>query len=193
MKIDHALGTVKSNGIQKVLALRGDPPHGQDKFVKVQGGFACALDLVQHIRRKYGDYFGNTVAASIYFALPKIKKIIVSIRIISPHKWEFNPAIEITGFRSLHCGAVVRLLGGPPPGWNDSGSRRRRSRSLLLGRQFAGTSSPQRIRRRRRQLASSIRDPKKGTYLRFTSVNIKTGFKFARVNSRVSRFAFVGS
>ncbi|GKV48962.1 hypothetical protein SLEP1_g55736 [Rubroshorea leprosula] len=25
MKIDHALGTVKSNGIQKVLALRGDP------------------------------------------------------------------------------------------------------------------------------------------------------------------------
>ncbi|GKV44633.1 hypothetical protein SLEP1_g51795 [Rubroshorea leprosula] len=25
MKIDHTLGTVKSNGIQKVLALRGDP------------------------------------------------------------------------------------------------------------------------------------------------------------------------
>ncbi|GKV50796.1 hypothetical protein SLEP1_g57490 [Rubroshorea leprosula] len=25
MKIDHPLGTVKSNGIQKVLALRGDP------------------------------------------------------------------------------------------------------------------------------------------------------------------------
>ncbi|GKV35709.1 hypothetical protein SLEP1_g43939 [Rubroshorea leprosula] len=64
MKIDHALGTVKSNGIQKVLALRGDPPHGQDKFVKVQGGFACALDLVQHIRRKYGDYFVCTAAPS---------------------------------------------------------------------------------------------------------------------------------
>ncbi|GLT66065.1 hypothetical protein SLA2020_384580 [Shorea laevis] len=61
-KIDHALGTIKSNGIQNVLALRGDPPHGQDKFVQVQGGFACALDLVQHIRRKYGDYFGITVA-----------------------------------------------------------------------------------------------------------------------------------
>ncbi|GLT92836.1 hypothetical protein SLE2022_106510 [Rubroshorea leprosula] len=61
-KIDHALATIKSNGIQNVLALRGDPPHGQDKFVQVQGGFACALDLVQHIRRKYGDYFGITVA-----------------------------------------------------------------------------------------------------------------------------------
>ncbi|GKV06201.1 hypothetical protein SLEP1_g18115 [Rubroshorea leprosula] len=61
-KIDHALATIKSNGIQNVLALRGDPPHGQDKFVQVQGGFACALDLVQHIRREYGDYFGITVA-----------------------------------------------------------------------------------------------------------------------------------
>ncbi|OMO59020.1 Methylenetetrahydrofolate reductase [Corchorus olitorius] len=27
-KIDHALETIKSNGIQNVLALRGDPPHG---------------------------------------------------------------------------------------------------------------------------------------------------------------------
>ncbi|KAL3619855.1 hypothetical protein CASFOL_034767 [Castilleja foliolosa] len=61
-KIDHALTTIKSNGIQNVLALRGDPPHGQDKFVQVEGGFACALDLVKHIRSKYGDYFGITVA-----------------------------------------------------------------------------------------------------------------------------------
>ncbi|KAI6698967.1 hypothetical protein NL676_019086 [Syzygium grande] len=38
------------------------PPHGQDKFVQVQGGFACALDLVKHIRAKYGEYFGITVA-----------------------------------------------------------------------------------------------------------------------------------
>ncbi|CAN4114921.1 unnamed protein product [Withania somnifera] len=61
-KIDHALDTIKSNGIQNVLALRGDPPHGQDKFVQVEGGFACALDLVKHMRAKYGDYFGITVA-----------------------------------------------------------------------------------------------------------------------------------
>ncbi|KAK6116826.1 hypothetical protein DH2020_049456 [Rehmannia glutinosa] len=61
-KIDHALSTIKSNGIQNVLALRGDPPHGQDKFVQVEGGFACALDLVKHIRSEYGDYFGITVA-----------------------------------------------------------------------------------------------------------------------------------
>jgi methylenetetrahydrofolate reductase (NADPH) len=52
-KIDHALETIKSNGIQNVLALRGDPPHGQDKFVQVEGGFACALDLVRsHLRQQ---------------------------------------------------------------------------------------------------------------------------------------------
>ncbi|XP_015058397.1 methylenetetrahydrofolate reductase 2-like [Solanum pennellii] len=61
-KIDHALDTIKANGIQNVLALRGDPPHGQDKFVQVEGGFACALDLVKHMRAKYGDYFGITIA-----------------------------------------------------------------------------------------------------------------------------------
>ncbi|KAM4105546.1 hypothetical protein ACB094_04G000600 [Castanea mollissima] len=61
-KIDHALQTIKVNGLQNVLALRGDPPKGQDKFVQIQGGFACALDLVKHIRAQYGDYFGITVA-----------------------------------------------------------------------------------------------------------------------------------
>ncbi|KAK9672132.1 hypothetical protein RND81_12G079000 [Saponaria officinalis] len=61
-KIDHALDVIKSNGLQNVLALRGDPPHGQDKFVQVDGGFGCALDLVNHMRKKYGDYFGITVA-----------------------------------------------------------------------------------------------------------------------------------
>lgn len=61
-KIHHALDTIKANGIQNVLALRGDPPHGQDKFVQVEGGFSCALDLVKNIRDKYGDYFGITVA-----------------------------------------------------------------------------------------------------------------------------------
>ncbi|KAM0015911.1 putative methylenetetrahydrofolate reductase (NAD(P)H) [Helianthus debilis subsp. tardiflorus] len=61
-KIDHALESIKKDGIQNVLALRGDPPRGQDKFVQIQGGFACALDLVEHIRRSYGDYFGIAVA-----------------------------------------------------------------------------------------------------------------------------------
>lgn len=37
-------------GIRNILALRGDPPKGQDHFEQVEGGFACALDLVKYIR-----------------------------------------------------------------------------------------------------------------------------------------------
>ncbi|KAL0392395.1 UNVERIFIED_CONTAM: putative methylenetetrahydrofolate reductase [Sesamum radiatum] len=92
-KIDHALETIKSNGIQNVLALRGDPLTARTSLsrsrvvspapltlsnicvpnmettlalllpaIQVEGGFACALDLVKHMRSKYGDYFGITVA-----------------------------------------------------------------------------------------------------------------------------------
>lgn len=53
---------MKSYGIQNILALRGDPPKGQETFTVVEGGFSCALDLVKYIKAKYGDYFGITVA-----------------------------------------------------------------------------------------------------------------------------------
>ncbi len=53
---------VKELGIQNLLALRGDPPKGQDNFTAVEGGFACALDLVKYIRSKHGDYFGIAVS-----------------------------------------------------------------------------------------------------------------------------------
>mmetsp|Transcript_3439 Transcript_3439/g.9965 ORF Transcript_3439/g.9965 Transcript_3439/m.9965 type:complete len:600 (-) Transcript_3439:1135-2934(-) len=60
--LDEALAKVKQQGIQNILALRGDPPKGQDKFEAVEGGFSCALDLVKYIREKHGDYFGIAVA-----------------------------------------------------------------------------------------------------------------------------------
>ena len=61
-KIDVALSTVKESGLQNILALRGDPPKGEDNFTAAIGGFGSALDLVKHIRKEYGDYFGITVA-----------------------------------------------------------------------------------------------------------------------------------
>jgi hypothetical protein len=56
------LPQVKAEGIQNILALRGDPPKGSTTFEAVAGGFSCALDLVKYIRAEYGDYFGLTVA-----------------------------------------------------------------------------------------------------------------------------------
>ncbi|GBF91075.1 5,10-methylenetetrahydrofolate reductase [Raphidocelis subcapitata] len=61
-KLNQALDEVRAAGIQNILALRGDPPKGQEHFETVEGGFSCALDLVRHIRATHGDHFGIGVA-----------------------------------------------------------------------------------------------------------------------------------
>jgi methylenetetrahydrofolate reductase (NADPH) len=62
-KIDVALKAAKDAGIQNILALRGDPPRGQEQWTKVETGFSYASDLVKYIRELYGDYFCIGVAA----------------------------------------------------------------------------------------------------------------------------------
>jgi methylenetetrahydrofolate reductase (NADPH) len=61
-QLDGALARCKEAGVTNILALRGDPPKGQENFTAVEGGFACALDLVKHIRAQHGDFFGIAVA-----------------------------------------------------------------------------------------------------------------------------------
>ncbi|CAG8452615.1 6780_t:CDS:10 [Paraglomus occultum] len=60
--IKEALNDAKDNGIQNILALRGDPPRGQEYWSSCDSGFNYALDLVKFIRREYGDYFCIGVA-----------------------------------------------------------------------------------------------------------------------------------
>lgn len=57
-----ALEKAKAGGIRNILALRGDPPHGQDEWEQTEGGFQYATDLVKYIKEEYGDYFGIGVA-----------------------------------------------------------------------------------------------------------------------------------
>jgi hypothetical protein len=35
-----------------------DPPHGQEKWVATEGGFANAVDLVKYIRQEHGRLYG---------------------------------------------------------------------------------------------------------------------------------------
>ena len=61
-ELDSVLQRLDEVGIENVIALRGDPPRGEDHFVATEGGFSHASDLVTHISANYG--FG--IAAACY-------------------------------------------------------------------------------------------------------------------------------
>ena len=52
------LDTLQEKGIENILALRGDPPQGQEKFEKPENGFAYANELVEFIRKHYDFCIG---------------------------------------------------------------------------------------------------------------------------------------
>jgi methylenetetrahydrofolate reductase (NADPH) len=60
--IISALDRAKEAGIRNILALRGDPPHGQSDWKPVENGFSYATDLVKFIKERYGDFFCVVVA-----------------------------------------------------------------------------------------------------------------------------------
>jgi methylenetetrahydrofolate reductase (NADPH) len=49
-------------GINRILALRGDEPRGEEYFVQVDSQFQHAIDLVRYIRSHHGDTFSIGVA-----------------------------------------------------------------------------------------------------------------------------------
>jgi methylenetetrahydrofolate reductase (NADPH) len=50
---------LEAGGIQNVLALRGDPPRGTETFVKTEGGFGYASDLVAMLEREFDFCIGG--------------------------------------------------------------------------------------------------------------------------------------
>ena len=60
--VHDALQQAHEGGIRNIVALRGDPPAGEDEWTATEGGFTCALDLVKYIRANYGQDFGISVA-----------------------------------------------------------------------------------------------------------------------------------
>jgi glycine hydroxymethyltransferase len=57
-----ALKQCKELGVRNIVALRGDPPRGADKWEATEGGFSSALDLTEYMRKEHGDYFTISVA-----------------------------------------------------------------------------------------------------------------------------------
>lgn len=52
-ELESTLDDMLAAGIENVLALRGDPPAGQEQWVKTEGGLEYSSQLVQLIRERY--------------------------------------------------------------------------------------------------------------------------------------------
>ncbi|KZP21165.1 methylenetetrahydrofolate reduct, partial [Athelia psychrophila] len=63
--VDNALREAKERGIETILALRGDPPRGEEAWTPVDPAFTHAVDLVKYIRSspEFSSYFCIGVAA----------------------------------------------------------------------------------------------------------------------------------
>ena len=61
-EIHGVLERLDAEGVENIIALRGDPPRGTTEFVPVEGGFDHATDLLQHVK----DNFDFGVAAACY-------------------------------------------------------------------------------------------------------------------------------
>ena len=61
-ELDEVLQMLEGAGIENVIALRGDPPRGENEFTVTEGGFSHASELVSHIKANYE--FG--IAAACY-------------------------------------------------------------------------------------------------------------------------------
>lgn len=53
-EIGGVLDRLRGAGIENIMALRGDPPAGQERFERTEGGFSYANDLISYIRERHG-------------------------------------------------------------------------------------------------------------------------------------------
>ena len=51
--VRRVLERLDEAGVENVIALRGDPPRGQENFVPTEGGFQYATELIEHIRANF--------------------------------------------------------------------------------------------------------------------------------------------
>jgi methylenetetrahydrofolate reductase (NADPH) len=57
-ELREMLDTMRDAGIENVLALRGDPPRGQDEWTPTEGGLSYSRELIELIRDEYDFSIG---------------------------------------------------------------------------------------------------------------------------------------
>jgi methylenetetrahydrofolate reductase (NADPH) len=71
--LENIIKDYKNHGIENVLALRGDPPRGSDKFIAHPKGFCYAIDLVRLVVAVGGYSIGVAVYPEGHIEAPDLE------------------------------------------------------------------------------------------------------------------------
>jgi methylenetetrahydrofolate reductase (NADH) len=58
-ELRKTLDAMRASGVENVLALRGDPPHGQERWTKTEGGLEYSVELVEMLAADYDFSIGG--------------------------------------------------------------------------------------------------------------------------------------
>jgi methylenetetrahydrofolate reductase (NADPH) len=67
------LDRIHANGIENVLALRGDPPRGEAEFKRPAGGLDCAAELAAFISERYEFAIGGACFPEVHPEAPSLE------------------------------------------------------------------------------------------------------------------------
>ena len=78
--IAKILDSLKEENVENVLALRGDPPDGVDRFIKTEGGFGYANELVQFIKTRTDFSIGVAGYPEGHIEAPSLKVDMLNLK-----------------------------------------------------------------------------------------------------------------
>ena len=78
--IARILDSLKKENVENVLALRGDPPEGTERFIKTEGGFGYANELVQFIKTRTDFSVGIAGYPEGHIEAPNLKVDMINLK-----------------------------------------------------------------------------------------------------------------
>jgi methylenetetrahydrofolate reductase (NADPH) len=74
------LDLLKEENVENILALRGDPPEGTERFIKTAGGFEYANELVQFIKARNNFSVGVAGYPEGHIEAPSLKADMINLK-----------------------------------------------------------------------------------------------------------------
>ena len=77
-EIGGVVSRLEKAGVRNVLALRGDPPEGAERFEAHAGGFAFATDLIAYLQENHSVCIGGACYPCLLYTSPSPRDLSTS-------------------------------------------------------------------------------------------------------------------